>query len=210
MGSVATAVQLPKTNWIVRYITLADNPPQPEDYPEGLKEVPKAFTFPRLVAADPLTYHRGAGSEPKGTSWWWPWFQVRHKTQPNTWVQGHMVNENLGGRGEPSNLLPLTCKVNSNMCWKVEDLAKQMVDSLYVFRYEVRAFWDLEPSAVRRKYGVKTSKAGGLLYWGEQFAPTRITMKVEVYPDWLRNPTKRLLVEPTLDGEVTFYNKLPV
>lgn len=205
MASVKTVPmsKLPETIVAAHYVTLSDH--YPDDSGQKI-----AFTFPECVTADPLTAYGPAGSEPNGAAAWWPLFQQRNCGHQLTWVQGHMLNALLHGKGTPDNLIPITYKVNSNMCARVENLVKAMAGSPYVFRYEVRAFWDLEPRTIRKQRGIVGIDRNGELYWGEQFAPSRISMKVEVYPDWLGNRSSKKLIDPILHGEEVFYNVSPV
>src|SRR5665213_944757 len=64
-----------------------------------------SFTFPRCMEADPLTSVGPKGWEPDGKASWWPYFQERHKLSPLFWVQGHMLNQIVHGRGTPMNLV---------------------------------------------------------------------------------------------------------
>lgn len=43
------------------------------------------------------------------------------------WVQGHLLNSNLGGLGIPSNLFPITNTANSQHTWAVEQTLKDLL-----------------------------------------------------------------------------------
>lgn len=49
---------------------------------------------------------------PKGSAL--PFYQALHQIR-NNWVQGHMLNDNIHGPGEPKNLVPITGTLNTNM-----------------------------------------------------------------------------------------------
>jgi hypothetical protein len=140
---------------------------------------PTSFTLGHIMDADPLSSNSGGyvGSGPKGTSAWWPYFQARHQPQNQItshlyWVQGHLLNDNLHGPGEPYNLVPLSNTSNTNMETQGERAVKQAKQKGKVVHYRVEAVWDTEPADRRHTYGLK--QEGGSLIWGEQFAPSSI------------------------------------
>jgi hypothetical protein len=100
---------LPKSTATWTPITLEDTHPT-----SGQKT---AFTFPRKMEAfltsTPPDNFRGSG--PDGKALWWPYFQERHKRHGSFWVQGHMLNDNVYGPGDPSNLVPICSYLNTQM-----------------------------------------------------------------------------------------------
>lgn len=49
------------------------------------------------------------------------------KESPNKYVKGHLLNENLGGKGETDNLFPITGKANSQHLHSTENTIKKWV-----------------------------------------------------------------------------------
>src|SRR5262249_22816766 len=141
---------------------------------------PVSFSFPSKMVARPLSKaNMGRGSAPDGKAPWWPFFQERHKTHPNYWVQGHMLNDNIGGPGHPWNLVPISNTLNSNMCTIVERFAKEAILNLgLTVEYIVNAHWE---AGISHNLGVPSithveamKQRYPSLNWGEQFAPTRL------------------------------------
>jgi hypothetical protein len=151
-----------------------------------------SFTFSRKMSATPLSTNGGSlkGSAPDGKAPWWPLFQQRHKAENGGklwWVQGHLLNDNVHGPGEPRNLLPISGVLNTNMEALVEGGVKRMVLGGQPVIFVVEAHWEgaasrkdgntgaqFHPQEMRRTYGIKGIDDGGSLLWGEQFAPTRL------------------------------------
>jgi hypothetical protein len=168
---------LPKSTATWTPITLEDTHPT-----SGQKT---AFTFPRKMEAfltsTPPDNFRGSG--PDGKALWWPYFQERHKRHGSFWVQGHMLNDNVYGPGDPSNLVPICSYLNTQMEAMVEGYVKKAVTAGYAVRYVVEAHWTggggdpaKHPAAIRGAYGL--ADGGGTLYWGEQFAPSHLSWQV--------------------------------
>jgi hypothetical protein len=159
------------------------------------------FTFPRKMEANPLTDVAPTdptirGSQPDNTALWWPNFQVRHQSGPLFWVQGHMLNDNIWGPGNPRNLVPISNTLNTNMLNLVEKEVKQAVKAGKMLKYVVEANWDQTPAKTREVYGLVAD--GGSLNWGEQFAPTRLSW--ELYELNFCPITKTLLSSPLSHG----------
>lgn len=76
-------------------------------------------------------------------------------SSPLYWVQGHLLNDNLHGPGEPDNLVPLSNTSNTNMETSGERAVKKAVEAGKVLHYRVEAVWDKEPADRRRAYGVR-------------------------------------------------------
>jgi hypothetical protein len=125
---------LPKTKVYWQMIALSDRDPNSKQW--------TTFVFPRKMIAWPLTTEGPAGSGPNNKAAWWPYFQQRHKIQNNYWVQGHMLNDNIHGPGEPKNLVPITGTLNTNMLGIVERFVKDAVSKGAVLYYEVEAHWE--------------------------------------------------------------------
>jgi hypothetical protein len=115
-------------------ITLSDRHPKTKAW--------TTFTFPRKMIAWPLSAEGPPGSGPNNKAEWWPYFQARHKLRNNYWVQGHMLNDNIHGPGEPKNLVPITGTLNTNMLGIVERFVKTAVSKGSVLYYEVEAHWE--------------------------------------------------------------------
>jgi hypothetical protein len=125
---------LPKTKVHWDMITLADRHP--------VTKLWYTFTFPRRMVAWPLSLEGPPGWGPDNKAAWWPFFQERHKIGPLYWVQGHMLNDNIHGPGEPKNLVPITNTLNTNMLGIVERFVKTAVTAGKVLYYEVEAHWE--------------------------------------------------------------------
>jgi hypothetical protein len=125
---------LPKTKVYWEFITLSDLHPTTQAW--------TTFWFPRKMIAWPLSEEGPAGWGPNNKADWWPFFQQRHKTWNNYWVQGHMLNDNVHGPGEPKNLVPITGTLNTNMLGIVERFVKDEVKNGEVLYYEVEAHWE--------------------------------------------------------------------
>ena len=125
---------LPKTKVYWDMITLSDRDPVSKAW--------TTFTFPRKMVAWPLTTEGPGGSGPNNKAAWWPYFQARHQLRNNYWVQGHLLNDNIHGPGEPKNLVPITGTLNTNMLGIVERFVKTAVSKGAVLYYEVEAHWE--------------------------------------------------------------------
>lgn len=140
------------------------------------------FTFPYRMEAFPLTHVAPAdptirGSGPDNKALWWPTFRKRHTTGPLFWVQGHLLNDNIWGPGDPRNLVPISNTLNTNMLNLVEVEVKKRVGRGEILRYIVTAHWDIPPSNIRNAFGLVDDGTGSL-NWGEQFAPTRLAWEL--------------------------------
>ena len=125
---------LPKTKVYWEMVTLSDKHPQTQQW--------STFSFPRRMIAWPLSAEGPAGSGPNNKAAWWPFFRLRHQYRNNYWVQGHMLNDNIHGPGEPKNLVPITGTLNTNMLGIVERFVKSAVSQGKVLYYEVEAHWE--------------------------------------------------------------------
>lgn len=180
-----------------------------------------SFTFPRCMEADPLTSVGPKGWEPDGKASWWPYYQERHKLSPLFWVQGHMLNQLVHGRGTPMNLVPISNTLNTNMSAMVEERVKKMVDAGKILRYVVYAHWEgkmstggtphvLEhPEAIRKAYGIKGVDPNGTLLWGEQFAPTRLSWEVYEYTNWPMKTLKQIVLSESGYDRSQWNNHFP-
>ena len=125
---------LPKTKVYWDMITLSDRDPLTKQW--------STFAFPRRMVAWPLTLEGPPGTGPNNKAAWWPYFQQRHLIRNNYWVQGHLLNDNIHGPGEPKNLVPITGTLNTNMLGIVERYVKDAVANSRVLYYEVTAHWE--------------------------------------------------------------------
>lgn len=183
------------------------------DKHKGLGEL--TFTFPKkmeafLTRTPPLNL---TGSAPDGTAPWWRYFQQRHKDHGLFWVQGHMLNDRIFGPGTPNNLVPICSYLNTMMETMVEKVVKNLVEAKQAVLYVVEAHWEVggpDPTkhmaTVRERWGLIDVDAGGALYWGEQFAPSRLSWKVY---KWNRHPiTNELLSTPLVCASNT--SQIPI
>jgi len=164
------------------------------------------FTFPYRMEANPLTDVAPndptiRGSQPDNKALWWPFFRERHKTGPLFWVQGHLLNDNVWGPGDPRNLIPISNTLNTNMLNLVEATVKKSVDQGKVLKYVVNVHWDQTPAKTREVYGLVPDHSGSL-NWGEQFAPTRLSW--ELYELNVCPITKTLLSTVLQHGSAWF------
>ena len=186
----------PATNVKWKFIVLTDTHPT-----HGTL----SFTMPYEMEANPLSNVASLdptirGSRPDNKALWWPYFQKRHTTGPLFWVQGHLLNDNIWGPGDPRNLLPISNTLNTNMLNLVEKAVKTAVGKGLIVRYVVRAHWDISPTRIRETWGLV--EEGGSLNWGEQFAPTRLSW--ELYELNICPNTKILLSSPLKHGSAWF------
>ena len=180
-----TSVARTKVFWDPK-ITLKDTHP--------VTKIETKFIFTKKMIANPLTSNPGGyvGSEPNGKALWWPLFQARHKDDEPFWVQGHLLNDNVYGPGEPENLLPISRALNANMEALVESFIKNGINNGREFIYIVEAHWDgakaskdgktgpeHHPEAMRKAYGLRGVDPHGTLLWGEQFAPSKLSWSVQ-------------------------------
>ncbi|SDC88432.1 protein of unknown function [Streptomyces prasinopilosus] len=126
--------------------------------PEVSRAVQRAYTGNHQVAYGGLTYgvgtymkaelHPGSlgrGSSPSVKPSWWP---AANSGPTGAWfarnmVQGHLLNENLGGPGNTlTNLTPLTKTGNSNHLHYAEANVKNEIKNGSVVEYEVVAHFD--------------------------------------------------------------------
>jgi hypothetical protein len=154
-----------------------------------------------VAPKDPTIRGRG----PDNTALWWPYFKKRHKVPKFStfWVQGHLLNDNVWGPGDPRNLLPISNALNTNMLNLVEVAVKKYVNQGKILRYVVQGHWDQTPAKTREVFGLVDDNTGSLL-WGEQFAPTRLSW--EIYELGL-DPLGKLLQSPLLHGSDWYSDK---
>ncbi|HEX3085850.1 MAG TPA: DNA/RNA non-specific endonuclease, partial [Pyrinomonadaceae bacterium] len=93
-----------------------------------------------ILSINPGTY---AGSAPHQTN---PlWHAVNQRT--NAYVQGHLLNHHLHGKGENENMVPIARTTNSTMSARVEEKVKEAIfekrESVY---YEVNMIFGNQPS----------------------------------------------------------------
>src|SRR5262249_50992607 len=89
------------------------------------------------------------GSGPDNKALWWPTFQKRHTMGPLFWVQGHLLNDNIWGPGDPRNLVPISNTLNTNMLNLVEAMVKKSVSQGKIVKYVVNVHWDQTPAKTR-------------------------------------------------------------
>lgn len=133
-----TVSGLPKTKVYYRNITLSDYNTAQNRW--------ESYWFPRKMVAFPLTKEGREGYGPKNTlaesPAWWPLFQERHKIEPDWWVRGHLLNDNVHGPGGKENLVPISKPLNTNMLNAVEVYVKNQIASGKILRYTVEAHWE--------------------------------------------------------------------
>lgn len=92
----------------------------------------------------------GKGSKPSVTPSWWPKPGTQLATYFSTYiVQGHLLNDNLGGPGNTmANLTPITKSTNSTHFKKVEaDVKDEVLKHDHVVEYHVYADYTSNPLA---------------------------------------------------------------
>jgi len=82
------------------------------------------------------------GTAPKTGTWPWWWGAGGGSDNPDYWVRGHLLNDNLGGPGEPRNLTPITKKCNSRHHSLVESLCKYAFERGQLVTYTVTPRYD--------------------------------------------------------------------
>ena len=88
----------------------------------------------------------GQGSSPSVRPAWWPTSGDAADYFSTYVVQGHLLNEHLGGPGTTmANLTPITKSTNSTHFRKVEDDVKQAVANNHQVEYRVRADYSSHP-----------------------------------------------------------------
>jgi hypothetical protein len=89
----------------------------------------------------------GKGSAPSVTPAWWPATGTAERNYLAQYaVQGHLLNNLLGGPGDDmKNLTPITKSTNTTHFKKIEDTVKQAVAADYGVEYRVRAFYNSHP-----------------------------------------------------------------
>jgi hypothetical protein len=89
----------------------------------------------------------GKGSSPSTTPHWWPQAGTPEREYLRQYaVQGHLLNEHLGGPGHTmQNLTPITKSTNSTHFKKIEDIVKKGVAADYGVEYRVRATYGAGP-----------------------------------------------------------------
>lgn len=92
------------------------------------------------MIADPLTPLHDQGSGPKASALGdlFKELATAGPTGTQSYIKGHLLNDNLGGPGEGENLFPITQTANTRHSAEIEELAKKLVnDDHYFVRYEV-------------------------------------------------------------------------
>ena len=91
------------------------------------------------------------------------WKNLGTLVQDKNYVQGHLLNENLGGPGRRFNLSPINKKANSDHLAKIERSVKKAVnDQKKVVFYEVRAVYGKHPVEPKRFTKLKEKKTAEL------------------------------------------------
>ncbi|WP_328467114.1 eCIS core domain-containing protein [Streptomyces sp. NBC_00448] len=122
----------------------------------------------------------GKGSSPRVKPSWWP----SSKTTTGAWfarnmVQGHLLNENLGGPGNTlTNLTPLTKTGNSNHLHYAEANVKKEIKNGNVVEYEVVAHFD---GITGRDLGASGSVAADIDQNYQYVIPSHLACDVQVY-----------------------------
>lgn len=96
-----------------------------------------------------LKHDTGGGSSVSAWPNWWPSgpAETANDFLQTNFVQGHLLNEKLGGPGnDRKNLTPLTRSANSQMSASIESVAKAYLEVGYGITYEVKAHYDKHPT----------------------------------------------------------------
>lgn len=78
------------------------------------------------------------GTDTSGFTGWGNALQILKTKTKNSWVAGHLINHDLGGRGILDNFFPITKAANTEHFWKVENPLKQWLNDNHKFHYIVR------------------------------------------------------------------------
>jgi hypothetical protein len=112
------------------------------------------------AAAPILSEKHGAGSAPNDDP---PiWKNLGKLVGKKNYVQGHLLNHNLGGEGRRFNMSPINKKANSLHLHEVEEHVKLWVKKHRVVSYEVRADYGAQPVPEEFKALKVQERAGGL------------------------------------------------
>ena len=92
------------------------------------------------------------------------WNKLGNLKQSRNYVQGHLLNHNLGGEGRRFNLTPINKKANSDHLHQVEQDVKETVNpsGKNVMFYQVKAVYGTHPETAELKDLKAKQKAGSL------------------------------------------------
>lgn len=109
------------------------------------------------------------GSAPSVVPPWWPAAGTHARNYLAQYaVQGHLLNEHLGGPGNNmANLTPITKSTNTTHFHKIEDIVKQAIAADYGVEYRVRATYGQGPSLADFGPAPPAGLAGVLSYFAD-------------------------------------------
>ncbi|HEY0760122.1 MAG TPA: DUF4157 domain-containing protein [Acidisarcina sp.] len=114
------------------------------------------------VDAPLLTRNHPQGSVPSDEPKVWK--KLGSLVQKKSYVQGHLLNHNLGGEGRRFNLSPINKKANADHLSKVErDVKTQVNKEKKVMSYKVKAVYGKHPGEPKRLTALKSLAAAGPL-----------------------------------------------
>jgi DNA/RNA non-specific endonuclease len=90
------------------------------------------------------------------------WKSLGPLVKSRNYVQGHLLNENLGGPGRRFNLTPINKKANANHHAKIEAKVKEVVEAGKVVFYRVHAVYGTHAIKPARFKELKDKEASGL------------------------------------------------
>lgn len=97
------------------------------------------------------------------------WTSLGSLVQKKSYVQGHLINHNLGGKGRRFNLSPINSTANSEHLNKIEKTVKKAVNTdLKVVSYKVEVVYGSHPAKPKRMQELETAMASRKLEPGEE------------------------------------------
>ena len=129
--------------------------------------------FGSRTTAFPLTLKGPKGSAPSGTGDQWAALRNRRtkSTESTYYIQGHLLNEKLHGKGVWDNMIPLTRSANGQHSSKIEELVKARVWSLATNQavyYDIQAQGAPPPEYNKGDLHKRATEEGPRLGWGPQ------------------------------------------
>jgi hypothetical protein len=92
------------------------------------------------------------------------WMNLGSLIQKKNYVQGHLLNHNLGGEGRRFNLSPINKKANAEHLSKIERTVKKTVNQdKKVMSYQVKAIYGVHSEKPKRYLKLKDLEAAGEL-----------------------------------------------
>ena len=169
------------------------------------------------MTAKVLNTNNAKGSTPRES---WPlWNDLKPLVAgPPNYIRGHLLNENLGGKGQMQNMTPITTQANSDHKTKFENKVKKWVlDNKWNVYYRVKAVYGDKPVGADQQLLEAKAKAVKLLpnadlarlkaYRAERKLATKL--EIQAWPvrrkkgsDWTRDTKDAKKKDQKLDDYV--------